>query len=145
MVDYMSDMNHISDMSDLPAQTLLTRTDAIKRTTGPETTNGSQWEVQLSAEPPRAWLELFKLSGDTSVAAALGPRRVVFDRATAVFKSDEDHVRQWIGSIDKWIAWTEARYLRTLDEASRERSMRIDAEAKQRERIQLMNDRFKTL
>jgi len=136
---------NLSDASDLPAQTRLTRMDAIRRTTPPETTNGSQWEVQLSAEPPRAWLEFFKLSGDTSVAAALAPRRVVFDRATAVFKSDEDHVQQWIESIDKWIAWTESRYLMSLDEASRERSLRVDAEAKQRERILLMNDRFKNL
>jgi hypothetical protein len=138
-------MKHIPDMSSLPAPTSLTRTDAIRRTTPPETTNGSQWEVQLSAAPPREWLELFKLSGDTSVAAALAPRRVVFDRSAAVFKSDEDHVEQWIASIDRWIAWTESRYLMSLDEASRERSMRVDAAAKQRERIQLMNDRFKTL
>ncbi|HEV8617077.1 MAG TPA: hypothetical protein VGU22_16415 [Methylomirabilota bacterium] len=132
-------------MSNLPVRTPLTRLDAIRRTTPPETANGSQWEVQLSAAPPREWLEFFKLSGDTSMAAALAPRRVVFDRASAVFKSDEDHVPQWIESIDKWIACTESRYLMSLDEASRERSMRMDAEAKQRERIQLMNDRFKTL
>jgi hypothetical protein len=33
----------------------------------------------------------------------------------------------------------------SLDEASRQRSMRLDEEAKQRERIQQMNDRFKNL
>jgi hypothetical protein len=123
----------------------VTRIDAIRRTTAPETTNGSRWEVQLNAVPPPEWLELFKLSGVTSTAAALAPRRVVFDRASAVFKSDENHVEQWIESIDRWIAWTEARYLIRLDEASRERSTRMDAEAKQRERIQEMNDRFKNL
>jgi len=70
---------------------------------------------------------------------------VTVDRASIVFKSDEDHVEQWIEAIDKWIAWTEARYIMSLDEASRQRSMRLDDEAKQRERIQQMNDRFKNL
>jgi hypothetical protein len=129
------------------AHAALTRTDAIKRTTGPQTTNGSQWEVQLSAVPAPAWLEFFKRSGEGSAsrAASPQPQRVVFDRASAVFKSDEDHVEQWIAAIDIWIARTEARYSMSLDEASRARSARLDAEARQRERIQQLNDRFKNL
>jgi hypothetical protein len=59
--------------------------------------------------------------------------------------SDEDHVEQWIGAIDKWIAWAEARYALSLDEASRQRSIRLDDEARQRERIQQLNERFKNL
>lgn len=126
---------------------LLTRTDVIRRTTGPETTNGSRWEVQLSATPPPGWLEFFKQAGGASTSSATVPRaqRVTFDRASIVFKSDEDHVEQWIEAIDKWIATAEARYVMSLDEASRQRSMRLDDEAKQRERIQQLNDRFKNL
>ena len=125
----------------------LTRTDVIRRTTGPETTNGSRWEVQLSATPSPAWLEFFKQSGGTVASSATAPRpqRVSVDRASIVFKSDEDHVEQWIEAIDKWIAWAEARYVMSLDEASRQRSIRLDDEAKQRERIQQLNDRFKNL
>ena len=125
----------------------LTRTDVIRRTTGPETTNGSRWEVQLSAPPPPGWLEFFKHAAGTTASSATAPRpqRVTVDRASIVFKSDEDHVEQWIEAIDKWIAWTEARYIMSLDEASRQRSMRLEDEAKQRERIQQMNDRFKNL
>ncbi|SRR6266571_3878139 len=125
----------------------LTRSDVVKRTTAPQTTNGSLWEVQLSTAPTPAWLEFFKRSGEGSAspAASPQPQRVVFDRASAVFKSDEDHVEQWIASLDKWIAWTEARYTMSLDEASRARSTRLDAEAKERERIQRLNDRFKNL
>src|SRR5437016_10662499 len=84
----------------------LTRSDVVKRTTAPQTTNGSQWEVQLSVTPTPAWLEFFKRSGEGSAspAASPQPQRVVFDRASAVFKSDEDHVEQWIASLDKWIA-----------------------------------------
>ena len=44
----------------------MTPLDVIKRTTGPQTTNGRRWEVQLSATPPGQWLELFKVSGDSS-------------------------------------------------------------------------------
>jgi hypothetical protein len=103
--------------------------------------------VQLSAPPPPGWLEFFKHAGGTTASSATAPRtqRVTVDRASIVFKSDEDHVEQWIEAIDKWIAWTEARYIMSLDEASRQRSIRLDDEAKQRERIQQMNDRFKNL
>ena len=68
-----------------------------------------------------------------------------FDRASIVFKSDEDHVEHWIESIDKWIASTNARYQIGLDQARRDQSDKIDAEARERERIQQMNDRFKNL
>ena len=125
----------------------LTRTDVIRRTTGPETTDGTRWEVQLSATPPPAWLEFFKQAGGASISSATAPRsqRVTFDRASIVFKSDEDHVEQWIEAIDRWIARAEARYVMSLDEASRQRSIRLDDEARQRERIQQLNDRFKNL
>ncbi len=125
----------------------LTRTDVIRRSTAPETTDGSRWEVQLSAAPPPEWLQFFKQSGGASVSSGTAPRpqRVIFDRASVVFKSDEDHVEQWIEAIDKWIAAAEARYVLSLDEASRQRSIRLDDEAKQRERIQQLNDRFKNL
>ena len=125
----------------------LTRTDVIRRSTAPETTDGSRWEVQLSAAPPPEWLQFFKQSGGASVSSSTAPRpqRVIFDRASVVFKSDEDHVEQWIEAIDKWIASAEARYVMSLDEASRKRSLRLDDEARQRERIQQLNDRFKNL
>jgi hypothetical protein len=123
----------------------LMRPDVIKRTTAPATTDGTRWEVQLSAVPTPEWLKLFKISGEPSTPRAESPQRVVFDRASVVFRSDEDHVEQWIESLDRWIAWTEARYTMSLDEASRERSSRLDAEAKQRDRIQQLNDRFKNL
>src|SRR5438874_13488966 len=123
----------------------LTRTDVIRRTTGPETTNGTRWEVQLSATPPPAWLEFFKQAGGTPASSAPRPQRVTFDRASIVFKSDEDHVEQWIEALDKWIAGAEARYVMSLDEASRQRSIRLDDEARQREHIQQLNDRFKNL
>jgi hypothetical protein len=117
--------------------------DEIKRTTGPQTTNGKRWEVQLSAIPSRQWLDLFKLSSDASKTAM--PQRVEFDRGCAVFKSDEDHVEHWIASIDKWIASTNARHRLRLEHARRELSDRLDAETKEKGRIQGLNDRFKNL
>ncbi len=117
--------------------------DEIKRTTGPETKNGRQWEVQLSAEPSRPWLELFKVSGESSTVAA--PQRVVFDGATAAFKCDEERVEHWIQSIDKWIASTNVRYAKGVEQASRERARREDTETKEKERIRQLNERFKNL
>lgn len=121
----------------------IAQVDEIKRTTGPQTANGRRWEVQLSAAPPGGWLELFKVSGESSTKTL--PQRVEFDRASAAFKSDEDQVEHWIRSIDTWIASTNARYLMTLEQGRRERVARIDAEAKEKDRIQRLNDRFKDL
>jgi hypothetical protein len=131
------------DIAEAGPTIVLQPTDGIKRTTAPATTNGSRWQIQLSAVPTREWLAFFKISGKASGAAS--PQLVVFDRAEASFKSDEDHVEHWIASIDKWFAWTEARYRLSLDEATRERSVKLDIEAKERERIQQLNDRFKNL
>lgn len=120
-----------------------TRLDEIKRTSGPQTTNGRRWEVQLSATPPGEWLDLFKMSGESSAKAV--PQRVEFDRTSAYFKSEEDQVEHWVVSIDKWIASTNARYLMILDQARRERLDRVDAEMREKERIQRLNERFKDL
>lgn len=121
----------------------ITQVDEIKRTTGPQTTNGRRWEVQLSGIPPGEWLQLFKVSGESSAKAL--PKRVEFDRASAVFTSDEAQVEHWIEAIDKWIASTNARYLMSLEQVRRERFDRLDAEAKEKDRIQRLNDRFKDL
>ena len=69
--------------------------DEIKRTTGPQTTDGRRWEVQLSATPCGPWLDIFK-----ECSAKALPHRVEFDRAAVTFKSDETQVAQWVASID---------------------------------------------
>jgi hypothetical protein len=116
--------------------------DDIKRISAPETRDGRQWQVQLNAIPSRDWLALFKLPGASSLPA---PHRVAFDRDTAGFKSDEAHVEQWIRWIDEAITATNARHAARLDQASRARATREDAETSERERIRLLNDRFKNL
>jgi hypothetical protein len=121
----------------------ITQVNAIKRKTGPQTINGRRWEVQLSATPSSEWLALFKVSGESSTRAL--PQRVEFDRTSAYFKSDEDQVEHWVASIDKWIASTNTRYLMTLDQVRREQLDRVDAEAKEKDRIQRLNDRFRNL
>ena len=130
-------------MTGATAREDLSSADEIKRTTGPQTTNGRRWEVQLSATPTPDWLQLFKGSGEFSARAL--PQRVEFDRASAVFKCEEDRVEHWIESIDKWIASTNARHLMTLEQARRARFDQVDAAAKEKERIQQLNDRFKDL
>jgi hypothetical protein len=131
-------------MSEISIERRPSRTDVIKRTTGPSTTDGTRWEVQLSAAPSRDWLQLFK-TVPTEAAGAPAPQRLVFDRASVGFKSDAEHVATWVQCVDRWLAWTEAKYLVALDEAGRARSIHLEAEARERERIQQLNDRFKNL
>jgi hypothetical protein len=122
----------------------ITATDEIKRTSGPQTIDGKRWEVQINATPSREWRELFKTVGEVTTTTAV-PRRLEFDRACVVFQSDEDHVKVWIEAIDRWFAATNAKHRLSLERAGRERSERLDADARQRERIQELNDRFKNL
>jgi hypothetical protein len=117
--------------------------DVIKRTSPPQTADGSRWHLQLSGTPTREWLEFFKVSGKSVGVAS--PLLVVFDRASANFKSDEEHVEHWIAMLDSWIDATDDRYRRKLDDARRERSLKLDNEAKLRERVQGLNERFKHL
>ncbi len=117
--------------------------DEIKRKTGPQTINGRRWEVELSGPPPTEWLALFKVSGESSTRAL--PQRVEFDRTSAYFKSDEDQVEHWVACIDKWIASTNTRYLLTLDQVRRDHLDRVDAETKEKGRIQQLNERFRNL
>ena len=121
----------------------ITETDEVKRTSGPQTVDGKRWEVQISATPSREWRELFKTVVESSTTVV--PRRLEFDRACVVFQSDEDHVKPWIEAIDRWLASTNAKHRLSLERAGRERSERLDADAKQRERIQQLNDRFRNL
>jgi hypothetical protein len=129
--------------SDTAGRAESTQVDEIKRTTGPQTTNGRRWEVQLSATPPSEWLALFKVSGEAT--AKVVPKLVEFDRAAALFKCEEDQVEHWIESLDKWIASTNARYRMGLEQVWRERFDRVDAATKEKERIERLNARFKDL
>jgi hypothetical protein len=130
-------------MSDTAGRAESLQVDEIKRTTGPQTTNGRRWEVQLSATPPGEWLALFKVSGEASAKAV--PKLVEFDRASDLFKCDENQVEHWIESLDSWMASTNARYRMGLEQVWRERFERVDAEAKEKERIERLNHRFKDL
>ena len=117
--------------------------DEIKRTSGPQTADGKRWEAQLSGTPSREWRELFKTSGESTTTIV--PRRLEFDRACVVFQSDEAHVKPWIESIDKWIVSTNTRLRISVEQVRRERSDRLDASARERERIRALNERFSDL
>jgi hypothetical protein len=117
--------------------------DEIKRTSGPQTTDGKRWQVQINATPSREWRNLFKTLTESS--STLTPRRLEFDRACVDFPSDEDHVKPWIEAIDRWLGATNVKHRVGLEREQRERSDRLDAEARERERIQALNDRFKDL
>ena len=116
--------------------------DEIKRTSGPQTTDG-KWEVQINGIPSREWRELFKTVGEASMTVV--SRRLEFDWACVVFPSDEDHVKPWIEAIDKWFGSINEKRRGSLERERRERSDRLDADAKERERVRRLNDRFRNL
>ena len=120
-----------------------TEVDEVKRTSGPQTPNGKRWEVQLNGPPSSEWLELFRMSGESTTRTL--PHRVEFDRTSASFRCDEDQVEHWIASIDTWIASTNARYVIAIEKVRRERFERVETATKEQDRIQRMNDRFKGL
>jgi hypothetical protein len=130
-------------MSDEARRETTADTDEIKRTSGPQTTDGKRWYAQISATPSREWRDLFKASGDFSNTVV--PRRLEFDQASVAFQSKEDQVKPWIEAIDKWFASTNARQRISQERVRRDRSERLDADSKERERIQQLNDRFKDL
>ncbi len=84
-----------------------THPDEIKRTSGPQTKRQALGGPAQRDPIPRVAGGLFKTIGEFSRTVA--PRRLEFDQACVVFESDEDHVKPWIESIDKWFASTNAR------------------------------------
>jgi hypothetical protein len=92
----------------------------IKRVGPPTTRNLTEWNVALSETPNSEWQTAFMRAGDHSAIAV--PRRVVFDWAAIIFKSNEDQVPHWIEHIDKWIA-----------SANRQCADRVAADARKRE------------
>src|SRR5688500_20118816 len=114
--------------------------DEIKRTTGPQTTNGKRWEVQLNGTPTIQWLQLFKLSRESSLRAL--PHRVEFDRTSAAFKCDETQVEHSMASIDTWMAATNARRLAAREPVRQERYDRTGPAPKDKERIPQATERL---
>jgi hypothetical protein len=114
--------------------------DEIKRTGPPTTRNGVEWEIVLSGEPPPGWLQLFRRPDELTAAAA--PQAVFFRGRIALFRASDDQVEHWIKSIDQWIAATNRRYGELLEEQKRQREQH---ESTDKERIRLLNDRFKDL
>ena len=55
------------------------------------------------------------------------------------------HCRARFASIDTWLAAANTKYVATIEQAQRARFDRADAETREQERIQQLNDRFKDL
>ena len=83
----------------------------IQRTTGPQPTeerNGEfSWTIPLSATPSRAWLKFFNTP--TDLAGACMPSLVSFHQRDMVFAAREEQIKEWVQSIDQWIAMANER------------------------------------
>ena len=117
--------------------------DDIKRTGPPTTRNGVEWEIVLSGEPPPRWMQLFR--GPEEVGSVAVPQGVFFRGRIALFRAGEDQVEHWISSIDRWITAANCRYQEWLDESKQERARHESMHTADKERIRLLNERFKDL
>jgi len=109
----------------------------IQRTSGPQPllerpAGEFTWTIPLSGLPSREWLTLFNEPAE-SVGPCM-PSRVEFRDRGIVFTSGEERIKEWVRSIDQWIATANegvavAEAKRSLE---RERQERGVDEAKQR-------------
>jgi ubiquinone/menaquinone biosynthesis C-methylase UbiE len=85
----------------------------IKRAGPPTTKNGSDWDVPLSAEPPREWIIAFHNDPGESSSVAIS-KGVMFQPGRLIFRSSPENVEHWIRYIDQWIARSNVSYWRWL-------------------------------
>jgi hypothetical protein len=115
----------------------------IKRVGPPTTRNLTDWNVALSNTPDGEWQTAFMHAGEHSAIAV--PRRVVFDWAAIVFKSNEDQVPHWVEYIDKWIDEANRTYAARLEADQRRRQHTAEGGRQIADRAREATERFKNL
>ena len=115
----------------------------IKRVGPPTTRNLTDWTVALSNTPDAEWQTAFMHAGEHSAIAV--PRRVVFDWAAIVFKSNEEQVPHWIEYIDKWIAAANRKYADRIAAEERKRQHSAEGGRQIADRAREATERFKNL
>jgi hypothetical protein len=116
---------------------------AIKRAGPPTTHDSVMWRVPLSAPPSRVWEQAFRAADEsTTIATAKG---VQFERTALTFRSDEEHVPEWIEYIDRWIAHANQAQA-DLDDGHRREAEHIQQQSDaRRQKASDANERFKHL
>jgi hypothetical protein len=81
-------------------------TAQIQRTMGPQPVKEHHgeftWSIPLSAAPSREWLKFFNTPPD--LGSVCMPSLVTIRDREMTFVSGEDRIKDWVQSIDQWIA-----------------------------------------
>ena len=116
---------------------------AITRSGPPTTHDSVTWRVPLSGPPSREWQLSFQSAGESTALAM--PKSVQFEISALTFRSDDDHVPEWIEHIDKWITHANAEQ-GALEDGRRGAATRAQQVSDaRRERARESNERFKNL
>ena len=101
------------------------------------------WRVPLSAPPSREWQLSFQAAVEFTTVAV--PKGVQFESMALTFRSEDDHVPEWIEHIDKWITHANAEQ-GVLEDGRRGAATRAQqlSDAR-RERARESNEKFKNL
>jgi hypothetical protein len=108
----------------------------IQRASGPQPIgerNGEfRWRIPLSAAPSREWLKFFNTPAESTGVCM--PSLVSVHQRDMVFPAREEQIKEWVRSIDQWIAMANERSAaaEAWREQTLEREQRGVAETKTR-------------
>jgi hypothetical protein len=116
----------------------------IQRSGPPTTSNGTDWSIPISKQPPDEWLQFFKQQTreSASVTVEWAPNTHI---VSLRFSSTPQDVRGSIESLDGRIAQANDTYRTWLEEAHRKGEARRLGERTEADRVRDLNERFKDL
>ena len=116
----------------------------VRRSGPPTTTNGSEWSIPISAQPPDEWLGFLRRESDAD--SSVDMKWVANVRVVQLqFTSTPDNVPRHVETIDGWITRANDQYRSWLDEAHRKGRERRRGAQTEADRVRDLNERFKNL
>ena len=116
----------------------------IHRSGPPTTSDGAEWIMRISAQPPDEWLAFFqKDPGDDAPGGSHWAVNVQFVELR--LKSSPDALPRAVEQIDERIRRANDGYRQWLDEAHRKGNERRQGEITEADRVRDLNERFKNL
>src|SRR5438094_622457 len=116
----------------------------IRRSGPPTTTDGSEWTIPISGQPPDEWVRFFEREAGADSKATVRWMANVHVIQLG-FKSVPDDVGQNVQAIDRCIALANDAYRNWLEAAHRKGEQRRRGEQTEADRVRDLNERFKDL
>ena len=116
----------------------------IRRSGPPTTTDGSEWTIPISGQPPDEWVRFFEREAGADSKATVRWMANVHVIQLG-FKSAPEEVGQNVQTIDRCIALANDQYRDWLEAAHRKGEQRRRGEQTEADRVRDLNERFKDL